>query len=64
MSEIEKLVIFKTPKELEETKKELEENFHFRFSTQLRRMKLGLDMDGYSQGEDCLLYTSPSPRDA
>lgn len=52
MSEIEKLVIFKTPKELEETKKELEENFHFRFSTQLRRMKLGLDMDGYSQGED------------
>ena len=52
MSEIEKLVIFKTPKELEETKKELEENFNFRFSTQLRRMKLGLDMDGYSQGED------------
>ena len=44
MSEIEKLVIFKTPKELEETKKELEENFNFRFSTQLRRMKLGLDM--------------------
>ena len=41
MSEIEKLVIFKTPKELEETKKELEENFHFRFSTQLRRMKSG-----------------------
>lgn len=52
MSEIEKLVIFKTPKELEETKKELEENFNFRFSTQLRRMKLGLDMDGCSQGED------------
>lgn len=52
MSEIEKLVIFKTPKELEETKKELEENFHFRFSTQLRRMKLGLDMDWHSQGED------------
>ena len=52
MSEIEKLVIFKTQKELEETKKELEENFNFRFSTQLRRMKLGLDMDGYSQGED------------
>ena len=52
MSEIEKLVIFKTPKEIEETKKELEENFHFRFSTQLRRMKLGLDMDWHSQGED------------
>ena len=52
MSKIEKLVIFKTPKELEETKKELEENFHFRFSTQLRRMKLGLDMDWHSQGED------------
>lgn len=52
MSEIEKLVIFKTPKELEETKKELEENFNFRFSAQLRRMKLRLDMDGRSQDED------------
>lgn len=52
MSEIEKLVIFKTPKELEETKKELEENFNFRFSVQLRRMKLRLDMDGRSQDED------------
>lgn len=29
MSEIEKLVIFKTPKELEETKKELEENIAY-----------------------------------